>query len=194
MRLLIITAIVTFIFISCKNDRQKFADKQYADFKEMTSVDHFNSSAETIAEYLAIGDYDDKRKAEVQMWLRSYRKMVNKQKEEQWSKKKVNESRLYKLGGCKLVDLDTTSKCNLYKAIYRLNKYVTDSADLTFLAKHFAQKTFESSTKGANCPYLLMSQVFIYQPNAKNESQWASMCTISPGNYDGEVTIQKMRN
>jgi hypothetical protein len=189
LRHLPLIVLITFI-IACKSDEQKFADEQYDQFKSLIADDSLNASATSYAAFIAANHYDDKKKNEAQNWLNSYKK----NEDDYNAKKKIEEektkSRLEIIGGYKIVEVDSKTKCNLYKGIYRLNKMVIDSADLAFLAKYLANQLFINGQKAADCSYPVMSQAFIYQPTAKEREDWASMCSITPRNYEGDVFVK----
>lgn len=99
-------------------------------------------------------------------------------------------SRLEKLGGVTLLQMDKTGKCNLSKGKYILNKVVTDSSDLAFIVGLLANKVFQSSKKDIACPYPVMSAVYLYlnQQRFKIGESVAS-CTITPRNYSGDIWV-----
>lgn len=111
---------------------------------------------------------------------------IKKDKEQQAS----NEKRIAELGGVTLVKLDNQTKCNLYKGYYLLNKPVTDSASLAFLAKYYADDLFYSNKKDASCPFPLMTTTSLYMNNEDLKIGYSlASCSITPSNYQGDVYV-----
>ncbi len=188
----IITAIA--LIVACKTDEQKMSDRQYELFRTQIAEDSLNGMAESSAEFVYNYHYDTSKKYEAQKWLIAYKKKTDELKYAEQEEKKENDSLeliAEKFGGYKLIEIDTKAKCNMYRGYYMLNKNLTDSASLAFLASHLANKLFKSSpVLTSKCDNYRMSQAFIYQPGISDRSHWASMCTISPvDNYQGEVTV-----
>ncbi len=104
------------------------------------------------------------------------------------------------LGGLKLLEFDTDTKCNLTYGYYIINKKIKDSASLAFLAKFYADSLQENATH-YDCIYPVMTALYIYsKPKdylpTKNSSRniewptkWIANCIITPNDPDGQVSV-----
>jgi hypothetical protein len=91
------------------------------------------------------------------------------------------------------ITIDKQTKCNLTKGYYVLKSAAIDTSDLQLLTKHLASQLFQSIKKDPMCDYSIMSQAFVYLNMDEYEDytgNWVSMCSITPSNYSGDVSIQ----
>src|SRR6185295_4117072 len=99
----------------CKNKDDEFADTKYTEFKEKILNDSFNENAVPVAAFVSQRHYNAEKRLEAEHWLASYHQNLNKIKLEEDSRKRFIEERITKIGGYKLIEIDSNSKCNLYK-------------------------------------------------------------------------------
>jgi hypothetical protein len=106
--------------------------------------------------------------------------------------KSLDSARFEKLGGLKLLNQEADKKCNLTKGYYSLNKKITDSSDLGFFAQYSADVLMLNAKPMESCSYPIMTAAYVYLNKAAYldyEGNWISMCTKTPTNYSGEVSV-----
>lgn len=191
-----IIALTAIIFCtSCKTEDEKIADTQYEIFIAKTVDDSLSVTAESSAEFVAKFHYDGNKRRRAEEWLTAFKKKMDGIHEEIEAEREKVKRKIDNLGGYSVIKIDTKTKCNLFTGSYLITKTINDSADLAFLAKYLADQLFQNSKKDPGCSFPVMSQALIYRSwkdYKENEGGWISMCSITPHNYDGEVSVNTL--
>jgi len=180
------------LVVSCKSREEKEADSLYQDFKTMIALDSFAEVAKFSADYIAQFHYDENKRAEARSWLQEFKRREESRRQIAEAERNELQNRFDKIGGYKLLSIDTKTKCNLTKGYYVLNVISSSESDLSWLAKYLANALFIKSVKDPECSYPIMSQAFVYQSEIDyiiDKGEYVSMCSITPQNYSGDVYV-----
>lgn len=196
-KLTLIFISIAAILIGCNSSDDNPSQVAYERFKTEIAVDSFSTFAVDLARYIAQNDNNIVRRNEAKSWLISYDRRTIQNEERRIKEKGEIQDRINSIGGYKLHHIDKGTKCNMTTGFFILNKRITDPKEAEFLSRHLAVELFGRSVKEKDCPYKLMTSALIYQPGEyrinNDIGEWVAMCTISPANYSGEVSVNNFK-